>query len=170
MNQTLTGLLWKTPKVKTWLVVLDNHTFVVILFCSQFCVTDHFKDAVTHCCRRTSFLVSFTTLHTLCYKKDNKQNKKINKIWFPRLIYHLLECVHVNISHEQTHQWTYSVHNCTVNAKHEYCIANICCQRKAYWSYCLMILIHGFLNYYRLKLPLIFTSQPEKNCLCDIWR
>ena len=94
----------------------------------------------------------------------------INKIWSPRLIYHLLECVHVNISREQTHQWTYSVHNCTVNAKHEYCIANICCQRKAYWSYCLMILIHGFLNYYRLKLPLIFKSQPEKNCLCDIWR
>ena len=35
MNQTLTALLWKTPKVKTWLVVLDSHTFVVILFCSQ---------------------------------------------------------------------------------------------------------------------------------------
>lgn len=141
---------------------------------------DHFKDAVTHCCRRTSFLVSFTTLYTLCYKKVRAQWQWvtdfvtdwawINKIWFPRLIYHLLECVHVNISHEQTHQWTYSVHNCTVNAKHEYCIANICCQRKAYWSYCLMILIHGFLNYYRLKLPLTFTSQPEKNCLYDIWR
>lgn len=141
---------------------------------------DHFKDAVTHCCRRTSFLVSFTTLYTLCYKKVRAQWQWvtdfvtdwawINKIWFPRLIYYLLECVHVNISHEQTHQWTYSVHNCTVNAKHEYCIANICCQRKAYWSYCLMILIHGFLNYYRLKLPLIFTSQPEKNCLYDIWR
>ena len=162
--------------------------FTIVWYC---CVMDHFKDAVTHCCPRTSFLVSFTSLYTLCYKKVRAQwqwvTRKselsgseslilsqirawINKIWFPRLIYHLLECVHVNISHEQTHQWTYSVHNCTVNAKHEYCIANICCQRKAYWSYCLMILIHGFLNYYRLKLPLIFISQPEKNCLHNIWR